>query len=169
MRGTNLAPLFVAALFALGCAEQRYTRPAYGPNAYAPYYGPQPGHYPYGTMPPAPVGWGNAPPATLAVAFAQSRIGTPYCWGGNGPRCFDCSGLTRAAWHYAGRNIPRTSDAQLAQLTPVPMEAVQPGDILWRPGHVGIYAGQGWVIAATHTGDIVRYQPASGFVRAVRP
>jgi hypothetical protein len=51
----------------------------------------------------------------------------------------------------------------------VPMNAVQPGDILWRPGHVGIYAGQGYVIAATHTGDFVRYQRADRFVRAVRP
>lgn len=168
MRGTRLAPLLAVALLALGCTEQRYVGPAYGPNAYAPYYGPQP-VYPYGTMAPSPVAWGNAPPAARAVAFAQSRIGTPYCWGGNGPRCYDCSGLTRAAWHYAGRAIPRTSEEQLAQLPSVPMEAVQPGDILWRPGHVGIYAGQGWVIAATHTGDIVRYQPASRFVRAVRP
>lgn len=164
VRGAKLAPLFIGAVLALGCAEQRYLGPAYGPPAYPSYYGPPPA-YSYGQP---TMMWPSAPGAH-ALAFAQSRIGTPYCWGGNGPRCYDCSGLTRAAWMAAGRTIPRTSEAQLAQLTPVPMEAVQPGDILWRPGHVGLYAGQGWVIAATHTGDIVRYQPASTFVRAVRP
>jgi len=163
----RLAPLFSLAVLALGCAEQRHRGPAYGQT----YYGAQPG-YPYGLMGQPPVAWGIAGPsaaAVHAVAFAQSRIGTPYCWGGNGPGCYDCSGLTRAAWRSAGRAIPRTSEAQLAQLPRVPMENVQPGDILWRPGHVGIYAGRGWVIAATHTGDVVRYQPASRFVRAVRP
>ena len=154
------------AVSTLGCAE----RPAMPRAAYG--QGHVPWGSPYGMTPPPPLGWGMAGPsagAARAVAFAYSQIGVPYCWGGNGPRCYDCSGLTRAAWRSAGKVIPRTSSAQLASLASVPMGAVQPGDILWRPGHVGVYVGQGWVIAATHTGDIVRYQPASGFTRAVRP
>jgi cell wall-associated NlpC family hydrolase len=167
--------LFAVAGLALGCAPQPYQpQYAYGPPGYPPpYYGaPQPYPYAYGAVGQPPLTWGIAGPsagAAQAVAYAYSRIGTPYCWGGNGPGCFDCSGLTRAAWLAGGKSIPRTSEAQLAALTPVPLDSVQPGDILWRPGHVGLYVGQGWVIAATHTGDVVRYQKASGFVRAVRP
>jgi cell wall-associated NlpC family hydrolase len=157
MSVVRAAPLVALALVTLSCAE-----PAYAP------YGPV---YPYAVVPPPAAYWGLSGPAAAAraVAFAQASIGTPYCWGGSGPRCYDCSGLTRAAWASAGISIPRTSTAQLGALRPVPIEQVQPGDILWRPGHVGIYAGQGWVIAATHRGDVVRYQSASGFQRAVRP
>jgi cell wall-associated NlpC family hydrolase len=68
-----------------------------------------------------------------------------------------------------GRLIPRTSEEQVAALPPIDPATAQPGDILWRPGHVGLYVGGGWAIAATHTGDFVRYQRADSFVRAVRP
>jgi cell wall-associated NlpC family hydrolase len=96
-------------------------------------------------------------------------VGRPYCWGGEGPHCFDCSGLTYAAWRAAGRVIPRTSEAQRARLMRVALAEVRAGDIVWRPGHVGVYIGDGWVVHAPRTGEPVRYQPAHRYVEALRP
>jgi peptidoglycan DL-endopeptidase CwlO len=109
------------------------------------------------------------PGAFNAVAYAYSRIGAPYCWGGAGPSCFDCSGLTRASWLVGGKSIPRTSSQQAAELPHLPIEMAMPGDILWRPGHVGLYVGNGVAIAAIGRGDVVRFQPARHFLAAVRP
>jgi cell wall-associated NlpC family hydrolase len=100
-------------------------------------------------------------PGEAALAFARAQLGKPYCWGGRGARCFDCSGLTQAAWSAAGYSIPRTSSDQARKLPEVALSNLRPGDILWRPGHVGLYAGEGRVI--------VRYQRADAFKRALRP
>lgn len=181
--------LCAAAVLALtGCAAQPDYLLYYPPrsNGYSPYgYSPPPPFNGYGAPYDAPgspqPSYGYSPPPTpapgswipaqaaAAVAFARARLNTPYCWGGSGPACYDCSGLTWAAWQAAGKSIPRTSEAQLARLTPVPMNQLLPGDILWRPGHVGLYVGEGWAIHAPQTGDVVRYQEASRYQRAVRP
>lgn len=95
--------------------------------------------------------------------------GRPYCWGGTGPDCYDCSGLTYTAWRAAGLTIPRTSELQHTKLRAVEMQYLAPGDILWRPGHVGLYVGNGWAIHAPGTGKPVQYQAAAKFAAAHRP
>jgi peptidoglycan DL-endopeptidase CwlO len=104
------------------------------------------------------------------VAFAESQVGKRYCWGGTGPSCFDCSGLASVAWREAGgAPIPRTSRDIAARLPEVPLEDVRAGDILWWPGHVGIYAGDGWMIDALGRRHGVVRRRATDPHRAFRP
>jgi cell wall-associated NlpC family hydrolase len=113
------------------------------------------------------------PPASgsagSVVGYASAQLGKPYCYAGTGPDCFDCSGLTMMAWGQVGVYMPHNSEAQIAMFPRVPMNALQPGDIVWFPGHVGIYAGGGAVINATHTGDFVRIHDISLYQAAARP
>lgn len=94
--------------------------------------------------------------ATGAIAWAQARLGTPYCWGGTGPGCYDCSGLIQKAYASVGLFLPRTSHQMKSALPPSTEPA--PGDIAWHPGHVGLYIGAGYTIEAPRTGDVVRYR-----------
>lgn len=157
----------LAALLAAGCAGEPWT-PSQGSSSYPRVPAPFDVAGPHGeTAPPA-----SGPPtdtAARAVAFVKGKLGAPYCWGGVGPSCFDCSGLTHAAWKAAGRSIPRTSEQQRSGLTAVPLGEIRPGDIVWRPGHVGLYVGGGLVVHATKTGDVVRAHPLAGYVKALRP
>jgi cell wall-associated NlpC family hydrolase len=112
--------------------------------------------------------------AGAAIAFARAQLGKPYCYAGAGPGCFDCSGLTMRAWGAAGVSMPHYSGAQYAMFPHVPLSAMLPGDLVfWGPGgsqHVGLYIGGGQMIAAPHTGDVVKIQAVWGTpVGAARP
>jgi peptidoglycan DL-endopeptidase CwlO len=116
----------------------------------------------------------NGGGASAAIAYARSQLGKPYCYAGAGPACFDCSGLTMRAWGAAGVSMPHYSGAQYSMFPHVPLSAMQPGDLVfWGPGgsdHVGLYIGGGQMIAAPHTGDVVKTQAVFGSpVGAARP
>jgi cell wall-associated NlpC family hydrolase len=110
-----------------------------------------------------------SPRARHVVAFAAAQLGHRYCWGGEGPDCFDCSGLVRQAWGSVGVALPRTAGAMGDALAEVPLDEIRAGDILWWPGHVGIYAGDGWSIEALDSRHGVVRRPATNPYRALRP
>lgn len=103
------------------------------------------------------------------LRFARAQIGKPYCWGGAGPACFDCSGLVESAWRQAGVLLPRTSDEMSRQLLEVPLLEARAGDVLYWPGHVGLYAGSGQVIDAGATRHLIAERRVWGVPRVLRP
>jgi cell wall-associated NlpC family hydrolase len=90
--------------------------------------------------------------------------GTPYVWGGTTPHGFDCSGLMYWAFNKAGVSLPRTSSAQSAVGQPVSRNELRPGDLVFfysQVSHVGIYVGDGMVLHAPQSGDVVKISPLS--------
>ena len=76
------------------------------------------------------------------VETALSTLGLPYQAGASGPDSFDCSGYVYYVMNASGVAIPRTSsDAMLGMGKNVSYEELKPGDIVGRPGHVGVYIG----------------------------
>lgn len=123
--------------------------------------------------PPSGGGGGGSGSAAAAVAYARAQVGKPYCYGGSGPGCFDCSGLTLMAWAQAGVSLPHSSASQYNVGRRISASELQPGDLIfyYSPiSHVSIYIGGGQRISATHTGDYVRVQSlGSSIVGYARP
>jgi cell wall-associated NlpC family hydrolase len=109
----------------------------------------------------APAGPIVAPTAAAqtAVDTAMAQLGDPYVWAGAGPDTFDCSGLTQYAYAAAGIYLPHSSNMQSTVGTAVAYADLQPGDLVffYSPvSHVGMYIGNGQMVHAPHTGDVVR-------------
>jgi cell wall-associated NlpC family hydrolase len=108
------------------------------------------------TNPPPPPNAG----AAAAVAEAKRQLGKPYQWGGAGPDTFDCSGLTAWAWKAAGKTLSHYTGSQWNETARVEIKDLQPGDLVFFGSdlhHVGIYVGNGQMIHAPQTGDVVKY------------
>jgi len=101
--------------------------------------------------------------AGTAIAFAKSKIGMWYQWGGTGDPSYDCSGLIQAAYAAAGISLPRTTYDQVNAGYPVPaiLADLQPGDLIFYAGdeHVALYVGNGVVVHAPETGKQIGYAP----------
>ena len=142
---------------------------------------------------PTPAGSGDSSAAQVAIDAAMSKLGTPYAWGGGGTNGagpgqdpdlgiigFDCSGLTQYAYARAGISIPRNSRAQYAALPKVDSDDLRAGDLVFwatAPGnpstihHVAIYLGNGTMVEAPESGDVVKVSSMRwrGYAGAVRP
>jgi cell wall-associated NlpC family hydrolase len=97
--------------------------------------------------------------AQVAVDTALAQLGDPYVWAGAGPNTFDCSGLTQYAYAAAGVSLPHSSRMQSQMGVPVSVSNLQPGDLafFYSPvSHVGIYIGNGQLVHAPTSGDVVK-------------
>ena len=87
------------------------------------------------------------------VAYARQFAGVRYVWGGTNPSSgWDCVGFTHYVYAHFGRETPRRTGGRLGQFwggyKVVPASQRQPGDLMWWPGHTGIYTGNNMHIAA---------------------
>lgn len=118
------------------------------------------------STPEAPTTGGNTATAQKIVNAAYSQLGVPYVWGGSTPgKGLDCSGLVQYCHAVAGISLPHYSESQYAGGKKV--SSPQPGDICWKPGHVGIYIGNGQMIEAQRTGTNIMISAvrAQGYAR----
>jgi hypothetical protein len=117
---------------------------------------------------PAQVPAGSSP----AVDVAQQYLGVPYVWGGESPAGFDCSGLVQYVYGQLGVDLPRTAADQAQVGQPVASLAdARPGDLLAfhdPVDHIGIYAGNGLMVVAPKTGDVVKVQNVYDTPTAIR-
>ena len=111
--------------------------------------------------------------AQTALNAALSKLGSAYVWGATGPSTFDCSGLMVWAYKQAGITLPRSSREQSTFGAAVPRDQLQPGDMVfyYSPvSHVGMYVGDGKMVHAPDTGDVVKISPLqSQYAGARRP
>ena len=110
----------------------------------------------------APAAAASTPASGVAgtvVATAMAQRGKPYVWAAGGPGSFDCSGLTQYAFRAAGVSLPHSSRMQSQMGTAVSRANLQPGDLVffYSPvSHVGIYIGNGQMVHAPTSGDVVK-------------
>jgi len=105
-------------------------------------------------------GPGHPEAATIALRY----LGIPYQWGGASPATgFDCSGLVMYVYAQLGINLPHQSAAQYHYGVPVSRADLEPGDLVFYDdlSHVAIYIGNGQIVHAPQTGDVVKIAPLS--------
>ena len=108
-----------------------------------------------------------------AVSIAMQYLGVPYVWGGASPGGFDCSGLTSYVYAQLGIGLSHYTGSQWNEGTRVPADQLLPGDLVFFHSdlhHMGMYIGNGQMIHAPQTGDVVKIAPLmNAYAGAVRP
>jgi cell wall-associated NlpC family hydrolase len=103
------------------------------------------------------------------VAAAALYLGCPYLWGGRSWLGLDCSGLVQNAFRDIALTVMRDTDMQedtIGERVPARGQAdLRRGDLLYLPGHVLIYAGDGAVIHADGLSMTVRRDDLAPLMR----
>lgn len=95
--------------------------------------------------------------SALIVTEAKKHVGIRYRSGGTTPSGFDCSGFTRYVYKKTGlKNLPASSSAQRFVGKRISRANAKPGDLIWSPGHVGIYLGGNKQIDAPRPGKTIQ-------------
>ncbi|MFJ7275412.1 C40 family peptidase [Kitasatospora sp. NPDC098663] len=129
------------------------------------------GTIPAGSLPGGYTIPADAPqPVQTAIRWALGQLGTAYQWGGTCAnshgadpmgRC-DCSSLMQMAYRSAGVSLERTTYDQVTQGSAASVDSLKPGDLLFTrgtaavPEHVGMFIGNGLIVHAPKTGDVVK-------------
>jgi cell wall-associated NlpC family hydrolase len=92
------------------------------------------------------------------LEVAARYVGTPYVSGGRTPSGFDCSGFTSYVYAQLGITLSRTSSQQRYDGVQVSRADAKPGDLIWSPGHIGIYAGGNKQIDSPRPGKTVQFR-----------
>lgn len=100
------------------------------------------------------------------AAYAQTFVGYPYVYGGKDPSGFDCSGFMQYLYAHFGYRISRTATTQLGDGYRVPLDEIQPGDIIYfgygsTVTHVGMYIGNDRFVHAENPSTGVVVTPLS--------
>ncbi len=124
-----------------------------------------------GTSGQAPATGGTR--AGQVIATAKKYLGVPYKWGGTNPSTgLDCSGFVQLVYKQAGISLPRVSQDQQHSGTKVASLAdARPGDLVTfgNPAtHIGIYLGDGKMIHAPRTGDVIKISPLHKNLSSIR-
>ena len=110
-----------------------------------------------------PTSGSNANGGTI-VSRAYSQLGKPYVWGACGPSSFDCSGFVSYCLTGSYTRLGTT----LTFMGWTRVSNPQPGDVVTTATHCGIYIGNGQMIHAPHTGDVVKVGPVQSGMIYVR-
>ncbi|SMY11650.1 C40 family peptidase [Brevibacterium jeotgali] len=99
--------------------------------------------------------------AEQVIAIAKQYTGVPYVYGGTSTSGWDCSGYTSFVFSKVGVNLPRSSGAQASAGQTVSASEARPGDLVYKPGHIGIYAGNGMMYDAGSSSSGTSYRSHS--------
>ena len=93
---------------------------------------------------------------------ALSYLGTQYRWGGKSPLGIDCSGLCSMAYMLNGIIIYRDADIKEGfPIKEIPFANIKKGDLIFFPGHVAMYLGDGEYVHSSTSNDVVKVNSLS--------